>query len=37
MTLEDYRLNGSEIPLDLYEAELFTRGVAVQASLAFRF
>lgn len=37
MTLQDYRINGSEIPLDLYDAELLTRGVALQASLAFRF
>lgn len=37
LTLQDYRVNGSEIPLDLYEAELLTRGVALQASLAFRF
>lgn len=37
MTLRDYRINGTEIPLDLYDAELLTRGVALQASLAFRF
>ncbi|MBK6832534.1 MAG: outer membrane beta-barrel protein [Flavobacteriales bacterium] len=37
MKLRDYTLNGNDVDLDNYEAELRTRGFAVQASLGFRF
>lgn len=37
LKLRDYTLNGQDISLDDFEATLRTRGVALQASLGFRF
>ena len=37
MTLQDYEVNGQGVSLDDFDAELRTRGVAIQTSLAFRF
>ena len=35
--LKEYEVNGANIPLDDFDAELLTRGIALQASLAFKF
>ncbi len=37
LKLRDYTLNGQDVALDDFEATLRTRGVALQASLGFRF
>lgn len=36
-TLKEYDINGANVPLDNFDAELLTRGIALQASLAFKF